>query len=156
MVENRLMYLFLEYVDSASTSCKTIKNHDMKDFVSDFLNGNEKEYILLDIGDCNSVLLEPRFEGNEQYFNKETVYKIMDEVKYNLLADLPLYEKYKHSVLIIQKSSLPSIKRTQLSISYKDISSKKYGKYAVELTVTPGIEVYFPNNVEILCLKPER
>lgn len=156
VVENRLMYLFLEYVDSASTSCKTIKNHDMKDFVSDFLNGNEKEYILLDIGDCNSVLLEPRFEGNEQYFNKETVYKRMDEVKYNLLADLPLYEKYKHSVLIIQKSSLPSIKLTQLSISYKDISSKKDGKYAVELTVTPGIEVYFPNNVEILCLKPER
>ena len=55
VVENRLMYLFLEYVDSASTSCKTIKNHDMKDFVTDFLNGHEKEYILLDIGDFNSV-----------------------------------------------------------------------------------------------------
>ena len=80
----------------------------------------------------------------------------MDEVKYNLLADLPLYEKYKHSVLILSKDSLPSIKRTQLSISYKDISSKKDGKYAVEMTITPGIEVYFPNKVEILCLKLEK
>lgn len=156
VVENRLMYLFLEYVDSASTSCKTIKNHNLKDFVTEFLNGHEKDYILIDVGDCNSVLLEPRFEGNERYFNKETLYKSMDEVKYNLLADLPLYEKYKHSVLILSKDSLPSIKRTKLSISYKDISSKKDGKYAVEMTVTPGIEVYFPNKVEILCLKPER
>ena len=156
VVVNRLMYLFLEYVNSASISCKTIKNHNLKDFVTEFLNGHEKEYILLDVGGRNSVLLEPRFGGNEQYFNKETLYKSMDEVKYNLLADLPLYEKYKHSVLIIQKSSLPSIKRAQLSISYKDISSKKDGNYAVELTVTPGIEVYFPNDVEIFCLKPER
>lgn len=156
ILENRLMYLFLEYVDSASISCKTIKNHDMKDFVTDFLNEHEKEYILLDVGDCNSVLLKPRFEGNEQYFNKETVYKSMDEVKYNLLADLPLYEKYKHSVLIIPKDTLPSIKHTKLSISYKDISSKKDGKYSVEMTIDPGIEVCFPNNVEILCLKPEK
>ena len=156
VVENRLMYLFLEYVDSVSTSYKTIKNHDMKDFVTDFLNGHEKEYILLDVGDCNSVLLEPRFEGNEQYLNKETVYKSMDEVKYNLLADLPLYEKYKYSVLIIPKDTLPSIKRTKLSISYKDISSKKDGRYAVEMTIDPGIEVCFPNKVEILCLKPEK
>ena len=156
VVENRLMYLFLEYVDSASIKCKTIKNHDMKDFVTDFLNGHEKEYILLDVGDCNSVLLEPRFKVNEQYFNKETVYKSMDEAKYNLLADLPLYEKYKHPVLIISKDTLPSIKRTQSSISCKDISSKKDGKYAVEMTISPGIEVGFPDNVEILCLKPKR
>ena len=156
VVECRLMYLFLKYVDSASTTCKTIKNHDLKDFVTEYLNGHEKEYILLDVGNRNSVLLEPTFEEGKQFFNRLTLYKSMDEAKYNLLADLPLYVKYKHSVIIIPKRTLPSIKHTQMSIDYKDISSKKDGKYAVELTITPGIKVCFPNDTEILCLEPER
>lgn len=156
VVEGRLMYLFLEYVDSTSIKCKTIKNHDLKDYVKEYLKGKEKEYILLDVGDRNSVLLEPRFEGNEQYFNKDTLYKSMDGVRSCLLTDLPLYLKYYQSVLIIQKNALPSIKRSNLSIGYMDFSSKKDGRYAVELTVTPGIEMCYPKNAEILCLKPER
>lgn len=152
----RLLYIFLEYIDSASIRCKSIKNHALKDFVTEYLNGHKTEYILLDVGNLNSVFLEPRFNGNEQFFNNETLYVSMDEARYNLLADLPLYVKYKQSVLIIRKNTLPSIKNTQPSVSYKDISSKKDGNYAVELTITPSIEVCFPNNAEILCLKPER
>lgn len=156
VVEGRLMYLFLDCLDSMVVKHKRIKNHNLKDFITEYLKGREKEYLLLDVGDHNSVLLEPRYEGYVQYFNNETLYKSLEGAKYSLLTDLPLYMKYEHSVMLIPINVLPTITRNQLNITYKDVSSKKEGRYTVELTVDPCIEICFSPKAEILCLTPER
>lgn len=156
VVEGRLMHLFLEYVDSTTINRKIIKNYDLKDFVTGYLKGHEKEYILLDIGDYNNVLLEPRCDGHEQYFNEGTLYLRMDDARYSHLAGSSLYEKYKRSILIIHKEDLPSLKLTDLSINYEDISSEKDGVYAVELTIDPGVAFCYSKDVEIMCVNSVR
>lgn len=156
-VDSRLMYLFLMFADAVSPTFREVKNYDLKDYVRHQLKGRESEYVIVDVGHHCYVLLEPHFDDNRQMlFNQKTLYLDIDESRYSQLRDLPLYDKYHQSVLLIRKRDLPKLVKKSITVSYKNISSLDEARYAVELTINPQIELQYSEKAEILCITPVR
>lgn len=155
VINNRIVYTLLSAYQNMKIEEVSLTPADFGHFIDGFTKNDADNYLLFDVDShMDSWLILTYGAGFRSSYKGIPFFSVENAGRFSYLADLPAYEFFKDSILLIKKKCQPTLKNKtedgRIVFNYKDESSEE--KKILSLRVGVGLNkelVYNPEDTII-------
>ena len=137
LIATRIAYMTLTAFSEMKIDEVDVTSVDFDLFFNNYVGKNKSDYVLVDVDSPFDALLDVHFKGYERDYKDVPFISLNSASRIGHMSELPSFEKFKGSLLIIAKKDLPSLvcdNETPV-FDYKDESAKEKMKLRIRTTV---------------------
>ncbi len=158
VITNRLVYVLLSAYEKMNIKDTNITIADFSHFIDGFIKNRPDDYLIIDVDSHLNSWIDITYDAEYNKSYKGIPYHTIEGVgRFSFLTDLPVYDSFKNTILIIRKSDQPVIMNKKenngIKFRYVDNSLEEGKRLSIRVGVDLGKEVAFNPKSTIVRIK---
>lgn len=161
VITNRLVYVMLSAYEKMNVKDICITVADFSHFIDRLIRNRPNDYLIIDVDSHISSWINLTYDAEYNKSYKGIPYYTIESVgRFSFLTDLPVYDNFKNSILIIQKSNQPALMDKKenggIKFRYVDESLVEGKRLSLRVGVDIGKEVAFDPKSTIVRIRTKK
>jgi len=160
-IKNRIIYAMLSAYQKMTIKDVSVTPADFGHFIDGYTQNHPEDYLMVEVDSHILGWLSLTYEVDYRKSYKGIPFLSIDSVGgYSYLADLPAYDHFKNSIVLIKKIDQPVLKDKEegasIKFNYMDESSEQCRKLALRVGVDVKKELTFDPDDSIVRIRTKK